>query len=234
MIPAWVRTFIGVLAIAIAVFLFFKFFFDQNPNSLVTEILAATLGALLTVLITTMLLEKQSQLQFSNDSLQAAENVKFEARLELYRQFIAYYTNAATDGVLCKDELMRLEELALTISLLSDDDSVEAVHGDLPKLGELVCQFVLQLQLYGLKAEYTDEDHENWQAFLHEREIDIAGDDTFTGDLLLPCDVLSSMRWSLGQHDEVTIGRDSYAQLLLNYRDYRADDMSGREPGVVG
>lgn len=142
-----------IVLLCAAVFLFFKAFFDLGLSPLSTEILSAVLGSTLTVGITLLLLDKQSETQATADEVRAAENARFERILELSRAFLRSYVRAAHDQRLTPAELLELEELALTISLFTKHDS--KVGGQ--NAGELLCRFVLQLEVFGLQQEGLDE-----------------------------------------------------------------------------
>ncbi len=136
------------------IFLFFKGFFDVKPSDFTIEILAALMGSIITVLITMLLIRRQGNIR----QVQAAASLTkvFEAKLGLYREFIAEYICAALDGHLDADELGKLEELALTVTLLSRKVSPDGRDSD---LGRVICGFVLQLQLFGLAKGVPETKH---------------------------------------------------------------------------
>lgn len=144
------------LVLAIAVFVFFKSFFDSGPNGFTVEILAALLGCIMTVIITMMLIRRQGSIEQARDAAAVNKTRIFEKKLDLFREFISAYVRSAFDSELEMEELEKLEELALTISLFtreSDGDDAE-------ELSDLICRFVLQLELFGIRGELREEDIE--------------------------------------------------------------------------
>jgi len=135
------------MLLAIAVFVFFKSFFDSGPNGFTVEILAAVLGCIMTVIITMMLIRRQGSIEQARDAAAVNKTRIFERKLELFREFIATYVRSAFNGDLDCDELGRLEELALTISLFTREDP----HDGEDDLSDLICRFVLQLESFGLR-----------------------------------------------------------------------------------
>jgi len=144
------------LVLATAVFIFFKSFFDANPNSFTVEILAGLLGCIMTVIITMMLIRRQGSVEQAREAAAVNKTRIFEKKLDLFREFISLFVRSAFDQQLETDELEKLEVLALTISLFTrecdDDETVD--------LSDLICRFVLQLELFGLKKELHEDDYE--------------------------------------------------------------------------
>lgn len=143
------------LLLAIAVFIFFKSFFDTEPNGFTVEILAALLGCIMTVIITMMLIRRQGSIEQAREAAAVNKTRIFEKKLELFREFIAAYVQSAYNGDLDRDELGRLEELALTISLFTREDDGD----DDEDLSDLLCRFVLQLEVFRLKQSLEPEDY---------------------------------------------------------------------------
>jgi len=207
-----------ILVLAIAVFIFFKTFFDTNPGGFTTELLAAFLGSTLTVMITMLLIKRQGSIEQAREAAVTSKTLIFEKKLELFRQFIATYVGSAIDGKLTVDELEELEELALTISLFSHDISVEQANLN---LGEEASRFVLQLQVFGLQDQLTPEDFERFDRFLRDRH------DLTRRELLPFARILQGMKFELGvvssdeDDDIATATGCPWAERLLAYRGYR-------------
>jgi hypothetical protein len=208
-----------IFLIGVGVFAFFRSFFATQLTPFSTEILAAVLGATLTVLITTMLLDRQSTTESLNQELESIAIAKFERMLELFRSFIQTYVKTAADEELSESELEKLEELALTIALLTEEQDDESEPSD--NVGEDVCRFVLQLQLFGLAPEIEDERDLD----LYRRHLARPDESVGIGPLALPSFVciLNGMRLALlvTTDEEGPMGPDCFAQRLLDYRGYR-------------
>lgn len=205
-----------ILLLGGSVFLFFRGFFDLGLSPLSTEILAAVLGSILTVLVTMMLLDKQTLAETKVDDLRRAEATRFQHRIELYQDFITTFTSCAADGELSVEELQRMEQLALQISLFTEKHP-EA--GD-PNLGEVLCAFVLQLEIQGLVFEGFGRATERSRPLL-EAARRAAGK---PADVPIQfSEILHLMRKDLQVVSEHAgpIDSGSAAQHLLDYRGYR-------------
>ena len=137
-----------IVVMAVSTFFFFKGFFDHDLDGYTVEILAALLGSIFTVMITMLLIRHQGTIERSLQTAATSKNIVFDRKLELFKEFISVYTNSAADGKLQESELAKLEELALTISLFTRDVPIGFGRED---LGEEICRFVLQLELFGHK-----------------------------------------------------------------------------------
>jgi len=206
-----------ILVLAVAVFVFFKTFFDTNPGSFTTELLAAFLGSTLTVMITMLLIKRQGSIEQAREAAVTSKTLIFEKKLELFRQFIATYVGSAIDGELSIDELEQLEELALTISLFSQD---RTANGALLNLGEEASRFVLQLQVFGLQEQLLPTDFARFDQYLR-------GHEQLTRRELLPfARILQGMKLELGvvntdDENNASPAGCPWAERLLAYRGYR-------------
>ena len=230
-----------IVLLGIGVFLFFKSFYDTNPSNLATEILAALLGSIITVMITMLLIRQQGNVEQAEERATANKTAIFDKKLELFQDFISSYTKSALDGRLDREELGKMEELAMTITLLSRSTMIPAQQAhrirDL-NLGQLLCRFVLQLQVFGLATEVTKEQHTQYDEVFRPRQLP---DNAETTRRLITIDeVLRLMKIELlveqtadedvtDTDDEPKLTDFRWAQRLLNYRDYRGDqgDNSG-------
>ena len=235
-----------IVLLGIGVFLFFKSFYDTNPSNLATEILAALLGSIITVMITMLLIRQQGNVEQAEERATANKTAIFNKKLELFQQFISSYTKSAMDGRLDRDELGNMEELAMTITLLSRPTmgvpAQQTHHIKDLNLGQLLCRFVLQLQVFGLATEVTKEQHTKYdEVFRPLRLPDNAGK---TRRLITIDEVLRLMKAELlieQTADEDVADTDDepkstdfrWAQRLLNYRAYRESQGTtpGSEPG---
>lgn len=137
-----------IILLGIGVFLFFKSFFDTSPNSLATEILAAFLGSIITVMITMLLIRQQGTFQHAQETAATNKTKIFEKKLDFFQKFTQLYVNYAADGKLEPHELAELEKLALTISLLTKKIPMQGNKN----LGDQLCRFVLELEKHGLPS----------------------------------------------------------------------------------
>jgi len=224
-----IKMVVTILVLASGVFLFFKSFFDLEPNSLTTEILAALLGSILTVMITMLLIRQQGTVEQAHESAVASKTKIFEKKLTLFQCFIEKYVGFAADGKLDNVQLGELEKLAITISLftrkIAIDDGVEV------DLGEALCQFILQLQFCGIidtPRSLDATEQQNYQKFLNHM-----GDAGVTLEVKLGrpisfARILRMMEAELGVDKLDAVGEkeipNEMAHLLLSYRGYRDQD----------
>ncbi|EGV18786.1 hypothetical protein [Thiocapsa marina] len=213
---------LSIMLLAIAVFVFFKTFFDANIDPLATEILAALLGTILTVLITMLLIKRQGTIEQAQEAAATNKTHIFERKLELFREFIACYTRSALDGRLDADELGRLEELALTITLFVRYDANTPPGED---LGEQLCKFILELEVFGLDPSSTEMDPQLLARYFPSHDGLRAA-----ADMVSFVDILQLMKAELGLEmtDEAVDdpfrqrpNQNYWAEKLLCYRDYQ-------------
>lgn len=94
------------LGLSIAVFLFFKAF-SQAPvnafkdNSYTTEIMAAFLGTVFTIIITAILLRTQSVMEESKEKSVGI----FQAKLDMYKNFMDFLNSIIDDSIIDDKEL---------------------------------------------------------------------------------------------------------------------------------
>ena len=146
----------------------------------------------------------------------------FETKLGLYREFIAKYICVALDGHLDADELGKLEELALTVTLLSRKVPPDERDSD---LGRVICGFVLQLQLFGLAKEVPETKYSHLrQTFQRERRG--------RRRLYSVVDIIKLMKIELGTAQAIEYSKQElenksefdWCEKLLDYRDYRGGE----------
>lgn len=210
-----------IFCLAGAVFVFFKSFFDAGPDGLTTEILAALLGSILTVMITMLVIKRQGSIEQAQELAATSKTKVFEKKLEMFRQFIKCYVESAADGSMTCTELQTLEELALTISLFTKDVPIGSSKTD---LGEELCRFVLQLELFGLQMELQEKDFA-----LYDRHFGNDGDSQ-SRRMISFLHILRGMKVELGiaQSEEAELDSRAlevrecvWAGKLLDYRGYR-------------
>jgi len=156
-----------VAVVAVSVYLFFKTIFGLQLGTWIPEIMAAMLGAILTVMITMVLIRQQGTVQRAQEAAAVNMTKIFEKKLELFREFLLLYSKAAEDGKIDRKELIALRQLALTISLFTKPVAIDAgaptasdaKSAPVKDLGEELCRYVLQLHTYRkFYFEMTEED----------------------------------------------------------------------------
>lgn len=215
-----------IVIMAASTFFFFKSFFDYEAiDDYTIEILAALLGTIFTVMITMLLIRHQGTVERSLRMAATSKNIVFERKLELFKEFISVYTKSAADGKLNQEELGRLEELALTISLFTRDVPIGPGRED---LGEEICRFVLQLELFGLREDLQPADYE-----LYDRSIAYPNQPAQERQLMSLVDILRLMRIELGvaqsDNDEVDeeladLEQYEWTRRLLRFRGHFGEE----------
>lgn len=145
-----------VAVVAVSVYLFFKTIFGLQLGTWIPEIMAAMLGAILTVMITMVLIRQQGTVQRAQEAAAVNMTKIFEKKLELFNKFLKLYSKAAEDGKIEHDELVDMRQLALTISLFTKPVAIDAgastasdaESAPVKDLGEELCRYVLQLHTY--------------------------------------------------------------------------------------
>jgi len=215
-----------IVIMSASTFFFFKSFFDSTAiDGFTIEILAALLGTIFTVMITMLLIRHQGTVERSLKLAATSKNIVFERKLELFKEFISVYTKSAADGKLSQKELGRLEELALTISLFTRDVPVGPGRED---LGEEVCRFVLQLELFGLREALQESEHQ-----LYDRTLAYPDQEKSPERRLMSLvDILRLMRIDLGvaQSDDDEVDEElsdleqyEWTRRLLRYRGHSGE-----------
>lgn len=215
---------LATIIICGGIFFFFKGFFDVKPSDFTIEILAALMGSIITVLITMLLIRRQGTIRQAQAAASASLTKVFETKLRLYREFIARYICAALDGHLDTDELGKLEELALTVTLLSRRVSANDRDSD---LGRVICGFVLQLQLFGLVKDVPESMHEVYDRHFGENVAEDGSRRLYT-----VVDIIKLMKLELGTAQSIEYSEQEledksefqWCEELLDYRDYRRDE----------
>ena len=232
-----------VILVGSGVFMFFKSFFDNQISNLTTEILAALLGSIITVIITMLLIRQQGTVEQVQETTAASKTIVFQEKLRLFREFIEAYTKSSLDGKLEREELEKLEILAMTISILARRISIPAAASEdasnsngetIVDLSRGLSRFVLQLQLFGLDAEYGKFDERKKNLYRkYFGESSARSDKRFAfqkNGLLSIEDILALMKielvmaqWNSLEMDEDLLEGTRYSEVqkLLSYREYR-------------
>lgn len=232
-----------VLLVGSGVFVFFKSFFDKDISNLTTEILAALLGSIITVIITMLLIRQQGTVEQVQETTAASKTIVFQEKLRLFREFIEVYTKSSLDGKLDREELEKLEVLAMTISILarrisiptpSPEGASDSNGETLVDLSRGLSRFVLQLQLFGVDAEYEKFDENKKELYVKYFDESNENDGKRFAfqkkDLLSIEDILALMKielvmaqWNSLEMDEDLLEGTRYSEVrkLLSYREYR-------------
>lgn len=163
-----------ILLMGLGVLVFFKSFFDTGVNDLTTEILAAFLGSIITVMITMLIIRQQGSIEKAQETAATSKTIIFEKKLELFREFIRTYTKCCLDGKLTIEELGLLEECSMAVSLLSHKVQVRNSNknSDKEELLDKLSRFILQLQIFNLKypEEWGGEEWKKYKEFFKPDE----------------------------------------------------------------
>ncbi len=218
-----------ILLMGLGVLFFFKSFFDTGINDLTTEILAAFLGSIITVMITMLIIRQQGSIEKAQETAATSKTIIFEKKLELFRLFIRTYTKCAIDGKLEKKELGELEELSMAISLLSH--KVQVIGGSSEDLLDKLSRFILQLQIFNLKdpEEWGEDEEKKYEKYF---KLDEEPDPKKPNppEPMSITEIMNIMRMELAVNQLVDneIEGDNYkkenykfTKRMLRYREYR-------------
>ena len=106
-----------------AIYLAFDKFFTSDTPSYAVNISAAFLGAVITIIITAVLLNAQSLSELGKEKSIGV----FNAKLALYSEFLDLINRVTRDGDIDSDELIELRGWALKLSLVSGSNATEAI-----------------------------------------------------------------------------------------------------------
>lgn len=109
--------------LSLSVYLFFKGFTFSPFNafqgdSYITEIMAAFMGTVFTIIVTAVLLKTQSVMEENKEKSLGI----FQAKLELYSSFIDFLNDIIEDNTIDVQELKQLEKWILKLSLVANDE----------------------------------------------------------------------------------------------------------------
>jgi hypothetical protein len=106
--------------------------FTINANSWAVQILAACLGAVITIIATRLLLSKQSEIDSRNqereDEIKKNQEL-YNAKLKVYSDFVSEMYNALRDGHITSDELQELRtKLFATVGFYAGEYVLMEIH----------------------------------------------------------------------------------------------------------
>ena len=110
-----------VAIVAVIGFLFFGVFFKKDVPQYTSEIAAAILGSLITVIITMILLNRQSE----NDTIVQRNAEILKAKLDLYATFNEQVKRIMTNPKLDDDTELELQMLNQRLAYLASEDVIE-------------------------------------------------------------------------------------------------------------
>lgn len=119
---AIIFTFIAVV-IALVIFLTFENFFGEEIPEYAKNIAAAFFGSLITMVITAILLNAQSMSELGKEKSVGV----FNAKLQIYHEFIGFLNNIIEDEKISNQEIKDLKKWVLKLSLVAGSDATQAV-----------------------------------------------------------------------------------------------------------
>ena len=112
--------------------------FKVNSNTWATQILAACLGAIITVIVTRLLLSEQSAVdqKLRSDEEQSKRNLEiYNAKLKVYSEFVSKMYEILSDGKVTKKEFVDLRiQLFGQLSFYANDQILEEIENELFKI----------------------------------------------------------------------------------------------------
>ena len=102
------------LILAVSIFVFFKTFDTSGFPDYAKELSAGFLGAVITVIITAVLLQAQSLSELRKEKSVGV----FQAKLACYTQFIDFLNDIVDDGIMENDESNQFRQQSMRLSLV--------------------------------------------------------------------------------------------------------------------
>jgi hypothetical protein len=112
-----------VIVISVAIFLFFKTLFHEELPAYAKEVLAAFLGAVITIFITAILLRSQAINEIQRDKSVGV----FHAKLNVYTEFCEFLNEIIRDETFDDDEQQELQLWAMKLTLLSSREVSDCI-----------------------------------------------------------------------------------------------------------
>jgi len=106
-----------------AIYLTFEKFFAEGIPNYAVNISAAFLGAVITIIITAVLLNAQSLSELGKEKSVGV----FNAKLALYSEFLDFINKITRDGLIDENEIVDLRGWALKLSLVSSSAATNTV-----------------------------------------------------------------------------------------------------------
>lgn len=130
---------------AIVLFIITAVVFIVNGNTWATQILAACLGAIITVIVTRLLLSKQSEIEKEQKDREDKEKRLFEmynAKLRVYSDFVSRMFAALSDNTVEENEVLDLRtRLFGHVSFYANGIIMTEINNELSKLNEKIERF---------------------------------------------------------------------------------------------
>ncbi|MES0190980.1 hypothetical protein [Mesorhizobium sp. LSJC264A00] len=113
---------VGIIAL-MSFLIFYVLFQASSDQNYFREIIAALIGTLLTVTITTMLLKYQT----SGEEVKERNVEVFRKKVEIYDEFLALAIDSINDNKIGEEEARELRKKVYHLSLFSSEETVELV-----------------------------------------------------------------------------------------------------------
>lgn len=145
-----------LLVISVCVFIFFKSFNFDSVSGFTVEILAAFLGAILTMIITAILLNAQTDSEVNREKSIGV----FQAKIDIYTEFLEDINKMIYDGKIDEEEVIKLRNWALKLGLFAGEN-----------VYNILVDFINQSLMFQKfrYEELTDEEKLKWEIYVKEK-----------------------------------------------------------------
>lgn len=106
------------LIFSVSIFIFFKSFYTTTLTDYTKEIIAGFLGAVITVVVTAVLLQAQSLSELRKEKSVGV----FQAKLVCYTDFIDFLNGIVDDGIMDETETKTFRKWAMKLMLICGED----------------------------------------------------------------------------------------------------------------
>ncbi len=152
---AFVLSFLALI-LSVAFFLFFRSQWVGDLSPFSRELAAGFMGAVITVVITSVLLSAQSMSEVRKEKSVGV----FQSKLKYYSDFLIFLNEIVADDVIDKGEVKKLKEWALKLALISGTDVTECLV-DFIEQSLVVQKFCFE--------DLSEEEKERWSSWFEKK-----------------------------------------------------------------
>lgn len=199
---------IATIFVISSYFIFEKVFAFFNTKSFVIpEIFSAILGSVITVTIMAVMLKMQAKQDKEKEFLSQL----FDKKLTSYQKILQLIFSADDDGIISKQEIQDIENLAGEICLLARRETVE-----------VFAQFIYQLKVYGVIyfRNLTKKQMDDFRSFIKEEKT------KSIENSILTTDKYNSTLEITGNEFDYFVSLDELIQAMRNGLDVVEGDIS--------
>ena len=190
--------------IGVTIYLSFDKLFSENLPNYAVNISAAFLGAVITIIITAVLLNAQSLSELGKEKSLGV----FNAKLALYSEFLVFVNSITKDGNIDPDEMVELRGWALKMSLISGADASSTI-------GHFIDQTI---NIQGFRwSTLDDSQQKKWHEW-HNRTFGVEPDiDEYDNDSFFSVGrIIMELKMDLGEENVSSVDEAAMNSVVIN------------------